>query len=108
MTAQVKFAFEAARHDFVRKRLALGEGIRLEARSDGLLELEDIETGESMVIDTRSLRIRTGYRDSGRTAAETRRGLFRRIDIDQIAVDTDRPYLESILRFFKMRERRLR
>jgi uncharacterized protein (DUF58 family) len=74
----------------------------------GLLELEDVETGEEMLIDTRSLRIRSGY--SSRRAKETgtRDDLFRRIDVDQIAARTDRPYIDSVLRFFRMRERRLR
>ncbi len=74
----------------------------------GLLELEDIETGETVVIDSKSLRLREGYRKRGESAANARRDLFRRIDVDQIAVTTDRPYIDSILRFFKMRERRLR
>ena len=64
--------------------------------------------GESLVVDSRSLRIRAGYRAEGKKAAEARSNLFRRIDVDQIGVQTDRSYLESILRFFKMRERRFR
>jgi uncharacterized protein (DUF58 family) len=94
------------RHDLIA--ISIGDPREVELPSLGLVELEDIETGESLVVDTGSLRIRSGYRDRGRAAADERRGLFRRIDVDQIAVETDRPYLESVLRFFKMRERRLR
>ncbi len=94
------------RHDLIA--ISIADPREVEIPSLGLLELEDIETGESLVVDTRSLRIRAGYREKGQRAAKDRSNLFRRIDVDQIGVQTDRPYLESILRFFKMRERRFR
>jgi uncharacterized protein (DUF58 family) len=94
------------RHDLIA--IGITDPREMELPSLGLLELEDIETGEAVVIDSRSLRIRAGFQKRGREASEERRDLFRRIDVDQISVATDRPYLESILRFFKMRERRCR
>ncbi len=94
------------RHDLIA--ISIGDPREAELPSLGLLQLEDIETGETMVIDSRSLRIRSMYKERGEKAYRQRRDLFRRIDVDQIAVGTDRPYLDSILRFFKMRERRFR
>jgi len=94
------------RHDLIT--ITVTDPREVEFPSLGLIEIEDIETGESMVIDSKSLRIRSSYRQRGLAEAEARRNLFRRIDVDQIAVQTDRPYLESILKFFKMRERRFR
>ena len=94
------------RHDLIP--ITISDPREVELPPLGLLELEDAETGETMVIDTKSLRIRSRFRERGTKAAAARTELFRRIDVDQIAVETDRPYLESILRFFKQRERRLR
>jgi uncharacterized protein (DUF58 family) len=94
------------RHDMIA--ITIGDPREAELPNLGLLEIEDIETGESMVIDTRSLRIRSDYRERGARAAGERKDLFRRIDVDQIAVRTDQPYIDSVLKFFKMRERRLR
>ena len=94
------------RHDVVA--ITIADPREQEVPSLGLLELEDMETGESMLIDTASLRIRRSYRERAEREARARRDLLRRIDVDGVAVETDRPYLESILRFFKMRERRLR
>jgi len=94
------------RHDLIS--ISIGDPREQELPGLGLLNLEDIETGETMVIDSRSLRIRSSYRERGARAARARSDLFRRIDVDQINVGTDRPYIDSILRFFKMRERRLR
>ncbi len=94
------------RHDLIT--VSIADRREVELPSLGLLELEDIETGESLLVDSGSLAIRTGYRTKGEAALDTRRNLLRRIDVDQIAVQTDRPYIDSILKFFKMRERRLR
>ena len=94
------------RHDLIT--ITIGDPREAELPNLGLLELEDMETGETLLIDTRSLRIRKGYQDQGKAISATRRDLFRRIDVDQIAVSTDRPYIDSILRFFRMRERRFR
>lgn len=94
------------RHDVIS--ITVGDPREAELPNLGLLELEDMETGESMVIDTRSLMIRSRYREQGARAESARQDLFRRIDVDQISVRTDRPYIDSVLRFFKMRERRFR
>ena len=94
------------RHDVVA--ISIGDPREVALPRLGLLELEDIETGEAMVIDTGSLRIRSGYQERGARVEGARRDLFRRIDVDQIAVRTDQPYIDAILRFFKMRERRFR
>jgi hypothetical protein len=43
VSSQVKFAFEAMRHDFVRKGVATGpaaKDVRIEMRSDGILQVE--------------------------------------------------------------------
>ena len=50
----------------------------------------------------------------GRFAKEARRArverdaLFRRLDMDSVAVRTDRPYIGPLISFFRARERRLR
>ncbi len=73
----------------------------------GLVELEEAESGRRLVVDTGDASVRRAYE---RAAAERRRErerMLRSVDVDAIVVRTDRPYAEALLRFFRMRERRL-
>jgi uncharacterized protein (DUF58 family) len=72
----------------------------------GLVELEEAETGDRYVVDTGNPRVREAFAARAIAArAERDRGL-RAADVDAIVVETDRPYAEALLRFFRMRERR--
>lgn len=72
----------------------------------GLIALEDAETGESVLVDTGDRRVRAEFEKRAEAARRERDRMLRAIDIDAIAVRTDRPYAEALLRFFHMRERR--
>jgi len=72
----------------------------------GLVELEDAETGELIVIDTGSLRVRGRYEALGRERAERLRDTFKSIGVDHIEVVTDTDYVRDLVRFFRARERR--
>jgi len=72
----------------------------------GLVEMEDPETGERAVVDTSSARVRTAFRERAAALREDRLRTFRKLGIDSIPVSTDRPYVEPLERFFRMRARR--
>jgi uncharacterized protein (DUF58 family) len=72
----------------------------------GLVELEEAETGRRYVVDTSDARVREAFaRDAAAARVERDRGL-RAADVDAVVVRTDKPYIEPLLRFFRMRERR--
>ncbi len=74
----------------------------------GLIELQDAETGEIVLVDTRERSVRQGYeRLAARETAERAR-LFRSMNIDEIRIRTDEPPADPIVRFFRLRERRRR
>ena len=73
----------------------------------GLLELEDAETGDIVLIDTGSRAVRRQYEALGRERAGKLSQTFRAMDVDEIPIRTDRPYADDLVRFFRMRERRL-
>ena len=75
--------------------------------SVGLVEMEDPETGELVVFDTSGAEARA-FAKEARRGLEARQALFRRLDMDGIAVRTDRPYLKALSAFFEARARRLR
>ncbi len=73
----------------------------------GLLELEDAETGESIVIDTTSRTIRERFLNHARSGQGELDKLFKSVGIDHINIMTDQSYIQPVVRFFKKRERRL-
>lgn len=74
--------------------------------SAGFIELEDAETGETVLIDTASRSLRRRYAALMRERIEARHTLFRRMDTEIIEIETDRSYIDPLVRFFQKRERR--
>jgi uncharacterized protein (DUF58 family) len=74
----------------------------------GLVELQDAETGERRVIDTSNARFQAAYtaRHTERRAAFEQLARGHRIDI--LDVSTAGQHLDALIRFFRLRERRLR
>ena len=72
----------------------------------GLVTLQDLETGEYMLVDTASNAVRENYRYRREAALEKRHQLFKSLRIDAIDVTTEEPYIRPLLRFFRLRERR--
>jgi uncharacterized protein (DUF58 family) len=73
----------------------------------GFLELEDAETGETVLIDTGSSEIRQSFFSESQEKRDKREKFFKSIGVDNINILTDRSYVEPITRFFKMRAKRL-
>ncbi len=74
----------------------------------GLVQLEDAETGHSMLVDTRSAQFQ---RELARLGAARQSGLeeeLRRSGIDLITFDAAGSMVDPLLRFFRQRERRIR
>ncbi len=73
----------------------------------GLIELEDVETGEVYVIDTASKAFRRDFAAKAEEDITELKRNFRLIDLDFINIRTDQSYIIPLFNFFKMRERRL-
>ncbi len=73
----------------------------------GAIQLEDAETGESF-----TLRARRGFKERYKTEwakrKEERNKLFSSVGLDHIELETGTPYIDPLIRFFKVRERRFR
>ena len=72
----------------------------------GLVSARDAETGREVVVDTGDKAVRDAYAKAAQERAEKRDRIFQRTRVDAICVRTDRPYVEEIYRFFRMREKR--
>jgi uncharacterized protein (DUF58 family) len=99
-------AVAGRRHDLIAVRLS---DAREEALPPvGLVELEDPETGERVVVDTSSSTFQAAFRGvNGSRRARLERSL-RRSNVDVIDVETGRPYVKPLMRFFQDRMRRRR
>jgi uncharacterized protein (DUF58 family) len=95
----------AKRHDLIAVSVTDPREVRLP--NVGLIELEDAETGEIVLVDTSSQRIRSEYERRGRDRTAELSSRFASMGVDQIAIRTDEDYVRSIVRFFAQREKRM-
>jgi uncharacterized protein (DUF58 family) len=73
----------------------------------GIVELEDAETGEVLLLDTFDRRAVDRFRELCRQERAQRSELFRSCGVGEIELWTDEPYVDAIVRYFRVRERRL-
>ena len=73
----------------------------------GFIELEDAETGEVMLIDTNDSNIRKGFSTLATRNFKETLERFRSSNVDHIGIYTNQPYINPIMKFFLMREKRL-
>jgi uncharacterized protein (DUF58 family) len=95
----------ARRHDVIA--VVLNDPREVTLPPVGLIELEEAETGSRYVVDTNDSRVRAAFAKTAAAARAERDRMLRSADVDAIVVDTEKPYAEALLRFFRMRERRL-
>src|SRR3989338_9184360 len=73
----------------------------------GAIELQDAETGETFTLKSgRGFRERFKKESLNRKTARDK--IFSAVGLDHIEIETGTPYIDSIIRFFKARERRFR
>jgi len=91
------------RHDMVA--LVVSDRREADLPSIGFLELEDAETGETVVVDTRDAAFLKSFRENSERQRDLCRGTFRRIGMDNVELVTGENYIFPLVRFFKRRAR---
>ncbi len=94
------------RHDIVA--ITVTDPRELEMPDVGFIELEDAESGEVILVDTTDSQVRTGYAKKASDEVRRRDKLFQRINIDFIDIQTDKAYIDPLIKFFRKRARRFR
>jgi len=74
----------------------------------GLARFTDPETGATVDVNTSDKVVRERFAKRMQEEIDARTKLLRRLAIDEVAVRTDQRYVEPLLRFFRLRERRRR
>ena len=94
------------RHDVVAIKIV--DPREVELPNAGFIELEDTETGEQILIDTKDSRVRKSFQDYAMTEEANLDMAFRSMDLDNIQIVTDRSYVEPLMAFFRARAKRFR
>ncbi len=77
-----------------------------ELPSIGLLELEDAESGERLLVDSFDPKVRQAYKVLAMQEQAKREQMFRSMKLDRIYLRTDRPYMQTLISFFRRRASR--
>lgn len=94
----------ARRHDVVAVRL---DDPRESAWTGaGLIDWQNPETGEMLLIDTSSPKVREALQQARQAWSETQEREFRRGSIDLLVLSSDEAYERALARFFRIRAKR--
>jgi uncharacterized protein (DUF58 family) len=94
----------AKKHDLIGVHLY--DPREVEIPPTGLMRVMDAETGETAWIDTSDPRIRNGYAQWWSEREEARKQMFLRNGVDAIDIRIDQSYINPLVSFFRVRERR--
>ncbi|UCF64224.1 MAG: DUF58 domain-containing protein [bacterium] len=92
------------RHDLVAIRLI--DPLEERLPDVGLIELEDLETGETLLLDTSYQEIRQSVTENALTQKNQLDKKFKSIGIDYIDIYTHQSYIKPLTRFFRARAKR--
>ena len=74
----------------------------------GPIELEDLETGERVRLNTSDPTVRSRYAALAAARRAARDAVFRKLGLDTIPLEPGQPYVKPLLGFFEKRARRMR
>jgi len=101
---ELKLRSTAKHHDLVA--MSISDPRELALPNVGFIEFEDAETGEYVLVDTRQKKNLKEFSSSAEKELSERKRFFRSAGIDYIEFMTSEPYIDPIVRFFRMREKR--
>lgn len=96
----------ARRHDLIA--ISVTDPREMSMPSIGYIELEDAETGEYILINSSNKGFQRNYSKHAKSDWNEKKKFFQTSGIDFIQVMTDGNYVDSIVEFFKKREKRSR
>ena len=89
------------RHDLIA--VSVADRREREMPDVGLIELEDAETGETILLDTSSTRVRGAYSGLGSSESTHLKSQFRRMNVDMMELMTGEDYARTLVTFFRKR-----
>jgi len=95
----------ARKHDCIA--VQLHDPRESELPNVGLVKLHDAETSLERWVDTSLAHVRTAYRTAWLERKKHRERMFLTSNVDFISIDVQGSYIQPLVEFFKMRERRI-
>jgi len=92
------------KHDLVN--IMINDKLEDELPELGLVPLRDAETGEEVLVDTSSKKVRQEYQKKRELRKKRLRDQFLRMKIDTIELDTNTSYVRPLMSFFRRRVHR--
>lgn len=92
------------KHDLVN--IFINDKFEDELPDLGLIPLKDAETGEEVLVDTSSKKVRQAYQKKRKIAKSKLRDQFLRMKIDMIELETNTSYIRPLMTFFQRRMHR--
>lgn len=92
------------KHDLVS--IFINDKLEDELPDLGLIPLKDAETGQEVLVDTSSKKVRQAYQKRRIKEKEQIRNQFLRMKIDTIELHTNESYVQPLMNFFHRRARR--
>jgi uncharacterized protein (DUF58 family) len=99
-------ALASAKHDVVP--VVLVDRRDTEMPDVGLATFEDLESGESIIVDTSDPRVRAWYAAAMKKIAEARRASFHKLGLDAVEIETGGSFVGPLRDLFARRARRIR
>ena len=84
--------------------IVLKDRREIEIPNVGLVALEDTETGERIVVDSRSEQVRELYAERNRQTSAVLQQELRSSQVDFVEIQTDESYVIPLIRFFRQRQ----
>lgn len=92
----------AARHEVIA--IQISDPREREILDAGLIEIEDLETGDRVLADTSDARVRRAWQDSIERKRERLKQLFQEARVEVIEAGTDADSFARLLEFFRARQ----
>jgi uncharacterized protein (DUF58 family) len=99
-------ALASAKHDVVP--VVLADPRDAELPDVGLASFEDLESGETVVVDTSDPRVRAFYAAAMKKIAESRSTAFHKLGLDAVQIETSGSFVRPLRDLFARRARRIR
>ena len=99
-------ALASAKHDVIP--VVLSDPRDTELPDVGLATFEDLESRESLMVDTSDPRVRAWYGAAMRKLAESRRTTFNKLGLDSVEIGTGGSFVRPLRDLFARRARRIR
>ncbi|MBN2302400.1 MAG: VWA domain-containing protein, partial [Lentisphaerae bacterium] len=94
----------ARKHDVIC--CPISDPLEIELPNAGLVEVQDPETGQLLLVDTRSALLRSNFQHEMEQHNQALQTLFRRLKIDTLNLSTTHSFVDAVRKLFRQRQAR--